>query len=511
MEDNRMKIVMATSEVDGYAKTGGLADVVPALAKSLAQLGHEVKIVMPRYYIIDKDKLTLLPGALGVPMGGGEEWCAVYTENLPGTEKNPMEVYFIDHENFFGRKGLYGDDNESDYHDNSKRFSFFSRAVFQLCRKIGCYPDILHAHDWETALVPVYLKFAERNVPNRIGGFDNTASILTIHNMGYQGIYNKVNYDYMGLGWDVFYHAGFEFWESLNMLRAGIYSADKLNTVSPTYAKQTKTESDGFKLDWALRDRAGDYLGILNGVDIELWNPSKDPFLSDKYSINNMAGKAQAKEALQERFGLPKKANIPVIGMVGRLDVDQKGLDVLFYPDSGCAAGSICKDMEIQFVILGSGDTTCENHVKNLTLELHNFKAYIGYSNEIAHLIEAGSDFFLMPSRYEPCGLNQMYSQVYGTIPIVRNTGGLADTVENYNQKTGGGTGFVFNDLTSDAVYNTVKWAVDTWKNNRDHIKKMRLEGMKKVNQYSWEESALKYVELYEAARKKAVPADTIK
>jgi starch synthase len=314
----------------------------------------------------------------------------------------------------------------------------------------------------------------------------------------------------MGLGWDVFYHAGFEFWENLNMLRAGIYSADKLNTVSPTYAKQTAAGPDGFNLDWALRDRADDYSGILNGVDIEVWNPSKDAFLSDKYSVNNMAGKAQAKKALQERFGLPEKAEIPVIGMIGRL-TEQKGVNELFRPDYG-AIRRICNDMEMQIVLLGEGEPWCQNEINAISDAFPSkFKDKIGFDDELAHLIEAGSDFFLMPSRYEPCGLNQMYSQIYGTLPIVHNTGGLADTVENYDQKTGGGTGFVFNDLTCDAIYNTVHWAVDKWKNRPKDIEKMRMAGMKRVNQYSWKESALKYVELYEAARKKAGLAGGVK
>ncbi|GHV64904.1 glycogen synthase [Spirochaetia bacterium] len=489
-----MKILMASSEAVPYAKTGGLADAVSALSLALAKLGHEVRIVIPRYYGIDRSKLQQLKGAMGVPTGAGEEWSAVYTTDLPGSPaKNPVQVYFIDHEKFFGRDGIYGSPSEPDFLDNPRRFAFFSRAVFQLCRKFDWYPDILHAHDWPSALVPVYLKFGERQ-----GGFAKTRSVLTIHNLGYQGIYNKDNFYYTGLGWDVFYHAGFEDWNMMNLLKAGLYSADKLNTVSPNYAEETKIQAHGFRLDGVLRYRSADYSGILNGIDNGVWNPAKDPHLPAPYSVKDMSGKAGAKEALQKEFGLPPEPEVPVIGMVTRM-VDQKGVGELFGPSYG-SAWSICRDMNVQMVILGTGESWCENEVMNLSSRLSNFKARIGYSEKLSHLIEAGSDFFLMPSRYEPCGLNQMYSLAYGALPIVRNTGGLADTVENFNEKAGTGTGFMFDDLNPQAIYNTVGWAVWAWYNRRPQIEAMRLVGMKQ--NFSWENSAKKYVEIYEGLAK---------
>jgi starch synthase len=249
---------MVASEAVPFAKTGGLADMVSALSISLAALGHEVRIVIPRYYNIDMGKLKMLPGALGVPMGPGEEWSAVYTTVMPGTtKKNPVNVYFIDHEIYFGRDGIYGVPSQPDFLDNFRRYSFLCRGAFQLCRKIGWYPDVIHAHDWPAALAPVYLKFAER-VPSSLKGFQETVSVLTIHNLGYQGIYSKDNYNYAGLGWDVFYNAGFEDWSMLNMLKAGLYSADTLNTVSPNYAEETKTQAHGFRLDGVLRYRSAD-------------------------------------------------------------------------------------------------------------------------------------------------------------------------------------------------------------------------------------------------------------
>jgi starch synthase len=494
-----MKILMVSSEAVPWAKTGGLADMVSALSISLAKLGHEVKIVIPRYYSVDRGGLKLLPGAMGTPMGGGiEEWSAVYYTDMPGTgKKNPVKVYFIDHEIFFGRDGIYGNQIETDFLDNSRRFSFFCRAAFQLCRKIKWYPDVLHAHDWPAAVAPVYLKFAER-VPGGDKGFKKTISILTIHNLGYQGIYSKDNFNYMGLGWDVFYNAGFEDWSMLNMLKAGLYSADKLNTVSPNYAEETKTQANGFRLDGVLRYRSADYCGILNGIDTNVWNPAKDKYIPETYSKKNMEGKAKAKAALQKEFGLYPDSETPVIGMVTRL-TEQKGVGDLFGPTYGCA-WSICRDLNLQMVLLGSGEYWCEHEVSGLSSRLSNFKVRIGYSEKISHLIEAGSDFFLMPSRYEPCGLNQMYSLIYGTLPIVRRTGGLADTVQNYDEKTGSGTGFMFDYLSPSSIYDTVTWAVWTWHNKRKDIKKMQERGMSQ--DFSWELSAKKYIDMYIATFK---------
>ena len=494
-----MKILMVSSEAVPFAKTGGLADMVSALSISLAKLGHEVVIIIPRYYSVDRGALKPVPGALGVPMGGIEEWGGVYTARMPGTtKKNPVDVYFIDHEIYFGRDGIYGTAFEPDFLDNSRRFAFFCRAIFQLCRKIEWYPDILHAHDWPGALAPVYLRFAER-AAGGAAGFKKTVSLLTIHNLGYQGIYSKNNFDYTGLGWDVFYNAGFEDWHMLNLLKAGLYSADKLNTVSPNYAEETKVQAHGFRLDGVLRYRSADYSGILNGIDTKVWNPRKDKLIPQPYSASDLEGKAAAKKALQKRFGLAEDPGVPVIGMVTRL-TEQKGVGELFGPTYG-SAWSICNDFKIQLVLIGTGESWCEHEIYSLTSRLGNFRAHIGYSEELSHLVEAGSDFFLMPSRYEPCGLNQMYSLVYGTLPIVRRTGGLVDTVQNYDEKKGTGTGFMFDDLTPRAIYDTVGWAVWAWYNHPEQIQAMRQRAMKQ--DFSWEKSAQKYVELYEETQKK--------
>jgi starch synthase len=339
--------------------------------------------------------------------------------------------------------------------------------------------------------VPVYLKHGLREGP-----FANTVSILTIHNLGYQGIYHKDNFHYTGLGWNIFFEQGFEDWGMMNMLKAGIYAADKLNTVSETYCEETKLQAHGFRLDGPLRFRGADYRGILNGIDDNVWNPAKDKLIPKQYSAGDLSGKAAAKDALQKHFGLALDPKVPVIGMVTRLS-EQKGIGELFGPCYG-SVFSICRDMNLQFVLIGTGETWCEREIIGLSARLPNFKAQAGYSEELGHLIEAGSDFFLMPSRYEPCGLNQMYSLVYGTPPIVRRTGGLVDTVQNYDQTTGAGTGFMFDDLTPQAIYNTVGWAVWAYYNKPEHIEKMRQRGMKQ--NFSWTRSAKKYVEMYNEA-----------
>ncbi len=488
-----MKICMTTSEAVPYAKTGGLADAVSALALALRALGHDVRIVLPRYYGIDRSRLEPVAGPLGVPVGTGEEWAAVYRTDLAGTngaQAITVPVYFIDHEKYFGRDGIYGTPAEPDYADNPLRFTFFSRAVFQLCRKLDWYPDILHAHDWPTALVPVLLKHGERKGP-----FARTSSVLTIHNLGYQGVYAKDFYPYTGLAAEAFSATGLADWDRMNLLKAGLVCADKLTTVSPTYAEETKTEAYGFRLDGVLRERERDYIGILNGVDTETWNPAKDAYIPKAYGPKSTAGKAAAKEALQKEFGLPLAADVPVIGMVTRL-TEQKGVGELFGPAYG-SAWSICADMRLQLVLIGTGERWCEEEIKSLSSRLPNFKARIGYSERLSHLIEAGSDFFLMPSRYEPCGLNQMYSLAYGTPPIVRRTGGLADTVENFDQESGAGTGFMFDQLTPRAIYDTVGWAVWAYYNKREQVEAMRLRGM--AQDFSWERSARKYVDLYES------------
>jgi len=481
-----LKIVMITSECVPYAKTGGLADVVGALPQALAALGHEVVVVMPKYASINpaKHKLERYWDNFGVWMGGGLEWCAVDT-----TKNRGVQVYFIENNKFFDREGLYHDANYEDYADNPRRFAFLSRAGLQLCHDMGFKPDIVHVHDWQSALAAAYLKIWHWN-DEMLG---KAASVLTIHNLAYQGKYAKENYDYLGLQWQNFTPDKFEDYGAINFLKGGIRYVDALNTVSPTYAAETRTAEHGYGLAPFLNDRDGDYCGILNGVDYTEWSPETDRLIPATYTPDDLRGKAACKKALQERFGLEIDAGIPVIGVVSRL-ASQKGLDTL-----SSVADRILEQMRVQLVVVGTGDKGLEQFYRDLA-NRHPGKAgcFIGYSNELAHLVEAGSDCFAMPSVYEPCGLNQLYSLKYGTLPIVRATGGLNDTVIQYNEANGEGTGFKYLDATGEALFNTIGWAVSTYYDRPGHFSALRHRAM--LQDYSWTRSAGEYIKLYERA-----------
>ncbi|QTQ11858.1 glycogen synthase GlgA [Treponema parvum] len=484
-----MKILMVSAEAVPFAKTGGLADAVSALSITLSSLGHDVKIVIPRYYAIDRSKMTKIEGPMAVKAGTAETWTAVYTAPMPGCKTLP--VYFIDHEQCFGRDAVYGSKAEPDFHDNTYRFSLLCHGAFQLCRKLNWYPDIIHAHDWSAGIAPVILKHLCRN-----DGFPKTASVFTIHNMGYQGVYSKEKFPDLGLPWDLYYGANYENHGAINIMQAAIASSDMITTVSPTYAHEIQTSEGGFGLDGLLRVRSDVVRGIVNGVDNETWNPKIDKYLPANYSVESLKNKAVCKAHLQKTMGLDVNPNVPVIGMITRL-ADQKGIGALFGPTYGCMY-DICKKMEVQVVLLGSGEKWCEDEILSLQSRLPNFKATIGYKEELSHLIEAGSDFFLMPSKYEPCGLNQMYSLLYGTLPIVHKVGGLADTVSNYNEHTGEGTGFMFDYLSPGSIFDTTGWAVFAYYNKKDHIKAMQKRAMK--SSFGWNISADKYLEVYKEA-----------
>ena len=486
---SRLKIVMITSECVPYAKTGGLADVVGALPQVQQKMGHEVIVVMPRYGSIDGARYGLRRfwDSMGVWMGNEQEWCSVDVADNDG-----VPTYFIESNKYFERPGLYHDAAFNDFWDNPRRFAFLTRAGLQLSRDLAFAPDIVHMHDWQSALASAYLKIWHWN-DAILGG---AASVLTIHNIAYQGKYSASNFDYIGLQWSNFTPDKFEDYGSVNFLKGGIVYADVVNTVSPTYADETRTPALGYGLAPYLNDKGEDYVGILNGVDYTQWNPAVDQLIPAQYSPKEMAGKAVCKAALQQRFALDIDPDVPIVGVVSRL-VTQKGLDLL-----ANAIESIVNDMAVQFVILGSGDKGLETFYAGLPARYPGrIGSYIGYSNEIAHWIEAGCDFFIMPSIYEPCGLNQIYSLKYGTLPIVRATGGLDDTVIQYDEATGGGTGFKFWEPSASAIYYTVGWAVSTYFDRRAHIDKMVQTAM--GMDYSWERSAAEYIALYERAMEK--------
>ncbi len=477
---------MVTSESVPFAKSGGLADMVGALSAELKAQGQDVRIVMPRYYSINRENLANL-GSLCVHMGYGEEWCQVFQTNLPGTE---VTVYFIDHEQYFGRNGIYGPTPASSFDDNPQRFAFLSVASFALCRKLGWIPDVMHCHDWVSGPVALLLKAKER-----WRDFSGTSSVMTIHNLGYQGNFGTEMASALPLSLqEIEDHHGLHMGD-INYLKMGIENAEIVSTVSPGYAEEIKTPAFGFSLDGSLRYRQNDLFGIINGMDYGEWNPEDDPFIAPfNFSADSFEAKAALKMELQKESGLEVNPDIPLIGMVSRL-ADQKGFGDLCGPGHG-KLYSMLHDMRVQFIIVGTGEAWCENELRSLDYSLGNLKCYITYSNRLAHRVEGASDFFLMPSRYEPCGLNQLYSLRYGTLPIVRRTGGLADTVEQYDERNGSGTGFLFDDLNPLSIYFSVGWAVSTWYDRPHHIERMRKTAMSR--RFTWETSAGRYRELYQ-------------
>ncbi len=485
----KMNIVLVTSEAFPYAKTGGLADVAAALPKALAESGHQVAVIMPCYPQVFKDKYTKLKVAvklLAVPFGYGQtKWCRVLVDKV---SKN-LSFYFIEHNEFFDRPKLY-DYNGKEYEDNAARFTFLSRAAMETIVELDIKPDILHTSDWHTALCNVYLK---SEIYHNHPTFENTKSLITIHNIGYQGIFDKANMGNTGLSWDHFNDSCLEYHGQMNFLKAGVLCADKVNTVSPSYASEILLPEYGFGLQEPLHhvDYRGNLSGILNGIDTEEWNPKTDKKIPANYSVEDMKGKDICKAALQKQFGLPIKPKTPIFGVISRL-ATQKGLDVFAY----------CIDLmlihnDVQFVILGSGDKSLENRLNYLaSLYPERFAVYIGYDDKLSHLVEAGSDFFVMPSRYEPCGLNQMYSMAYGTVPIVRGTGGLEDTVSDCDaEHISQANGFKFYDLNGDVLAHSLIRAMDLYKNYPDSYQIIQRNGMNQ--DFSWEHTANIYESLY--------------
>lgn len=481
-----LRIAMIASECAPYIKTGGLADVVGSLPQALADAGHEVIVIIPYYSQIDGIRFNLRPALspLGVWMGNQQEWCASFTADL-----GKVKIFFIDYRKYFDRYGLYHDADYNDYLDNARRFGFFTRAALQLCRDLSFEPELIHAHDWQSALAPAYLKIWHWN--DSVLG--RAASVLTIHNIAYQGVYSAADYDYLGLQWGNFTAEKFEDHGKINFLKGGIHYADMVNTVSPNYARETRTPQFAFGLAPYLNDRKDGYIGVLNGADYSIWDPQVDPKIPARFSSADLSGKAECKRQLQARFLLEQDDAIPVLGVVSRL-ANQKGLDLL-----ASAIENILNNMQVQFILLGAGEKNLEAFYGTLPGRYPGrVGSYIGYNDELSHWIEAGSDFFLMPSIFEPCGLNQIYSLRYGTLPIVRATGGLDDTVFQYEEKTGGGTGFKFWEPSPQAIYYTVGWAVSTFYDRPQHILKMRQAAM--AQDFSWQASATAYEQLYHQA-----------
>jgi len=491
-----MKIVMVASEVAPFSKEGGLADVLGALPVALAGLGHDVTVITPLYRGVraQAERIgwpleRLEPGVFPVPIGDTEAEAALWVSRLPDSN---VRVVFLQNDRYYDRGGFYTNSTDhTDYSDNAERFIFLARGALEACRFLHIEPDVVHAHDWHTGLVPVYMKhvYAEE--------FGETPSVFTIHNLAYQGLFWHWDMKTAGLPWELFTWRQLEYYGNLCFLKAGLVFADALTTVSRTYGREVQTEQYGCGMHGVLQERAEDLHGIINGIDQNVWNPATDPWIAAHYDADDLAGKRECKAALQQRFDLTVDIERPLVGLICRL-VDQKGLDLL------AEALPTLVERDVQFVILGTGEPRYHRMLENLAADHpDSFACMIAYDEELAHMIEAGSDIFLMPSRFEPCGLNQLYSMRYGTVPVVRATGGLADTVRDPQtpdvaaQDAAGAntTGFAFTEYSATALISTLERALATYA-DKDAWRRLMLNGM--AQDWSWRRSAREYEALYE-------------
>jgi len=476
-----MKIAMCASEVVPFAKTGGLADVAGALPLALEEAGEEVIIITPKYKMIQDAKF-------GIKRFKDDVSYTVIGKNI--------KVYFIENNSYYGRDGLYGD-KTGDYKDNLDRFSYFCTRALDLLKEINFSrpsirmsggipplagtPDIIHVHDWQASLVPVYLKTKYQDNPF----YKNINTLLTIHNIGYQGLFPKEEFPKLGLDWSYFNMEALEFYGKVNILKGGLVFSDLINTVSPTYSQEIQTKEFGFGLEGLLLKRKADVSGILNGLDYSIWNPETDKFIAGNFSLSKIKGKQKDKEDLQKLCGLPVKKDLPLLGIVSRL-AEQKGFDIL------AQAIEIICEMPLQLVILGTGDMKYHLLLENIVKRYPKvISLQLKFDDALAHKIYAGSDIFLMPSKYEPCGLGQLISLRYGTIPLVYKTGGLADTVNARN-------GFVFNEYSAAALVGTIKKALMASKDQKGwlHLIERAMRG-----NFSWDAQAKEYVKLYAKAK----------
>ncbi|MCH7774678.1 MAG: glycogen synthase GlgA [Bacteroidetes bacterium] len=486
-----MKIAFAAAEAVPYAKTGGLADVAGSLPKELEKLGCEVKVFIPKYFLIDEEKHKLHYnwdiGEMPIRINGITRSVHVLQSILPGSN---VEVNFIDCPHYFHRHRIYTNDADED-----ERFILFSKGVIETLQRMQWAPDIIHCNDWQTGLLPLFVK--DNYNWDRL--FDETATLFTIHNIGYQGRFSTSVLFNAEIREELFYPNGpVEHDGTVSFMKTGIVFADILNTVSNKYSHEILKPDLGAGLDGILMERKEDLYGILNGVDYSIWNPKTDEYIPYHYSPEDLSGKIKNKRFLLDHFNMPFEVTVPLIGIVSRM-VAQKGFDIF------AEAINNLMELNAQWLILGSGEDQYEQLFRELAHKLpQKVGTYIGYNNELSHLIEAGADMFLMPSRYEPCGLNQIYSLKYGTVPIVKKTGGLADTVHDWDELISfgleTGTGFSFNDHTGYALLTSVQRALNNFK-NKTVWKKIQLNGMAK--DYSWKHSAEQYIELYRLAKKK--------
>jgi len=481
-----MKILFVSSEGLPFSKTGGLADVVEALPKALAEMGHEVAVLLPRYHGTKASKVVL--PSLTISLGTHLRFPSI----VDGSALNGVRYFFVDDPVYFDRPSLYGE-RGLDYPDNAQRFALFSKAAIELAKQVW-KPDVFHCHDWQSALVPTLLRTQHADDP----AVEHIPVIFTVHNLGYHGYFERPVLETVGLPASLFGIDGLEFYGRVNFLKGGLLFADYLTTVSRKYAEEIQTPEYGHGLDGVIRSRAKHLVGILNGVDYSAWSPENDTFIAAQYSARDLSGKEACKKDLLAEFKLPaSNLTRPLMGIVSRF-ADQKGFDLI----EEAARRMMKKDLAL--VALGNGEPKYETLFLDLAKRFpQRVGVQIAYDNALAHKIEAGADMFLMPSRYEPCGLNQIYSLRYGTVPVVRATGGLDDTIEPFNAKTGKGTGFKFEAYTGEALLDCVDRALAAYR-NPEAWRKLQQNGMAK--DFSWKASATQYAKLYETARKGRIP-----
>ena len=477
-----MHVLFAASECVPFSKTGGLADVVGALPRAIAQLGHQVTVYLPLYRETELENPKTVIASVTIPFDDRYRFCAV----LDGGKQHGVQYYFIDYPPFYDRDALYGT-TLGDYHDNSERYALFCRAVLEASKILGV-PDIFHCHDWQTALIPILLRTLYDEDPS----LSDIPTVFTIHNIGYQGIFSADTLPLLMLPWDLFTISKLEFFGKVNFLKGALIYSDFITTVSKKYAQEIQTVEYGFGLEGVMRSRNPHVAGIVNGVDYEEWNPATDCYIAENYTPDSMQGKQECRRDLLHSFALDAESKAPVIGIVSRFAA-QKGFDLI------ALAADRLAHLEATVCVLGSGDKAYEDLFRRLVRQYPGrFAAKFGYDNEMAHKVEAGSDLFLMPSRYEPCGLNQIYSLKYGTVPVVRATGGLDDTIEAYDVRSGKGTGFKFHEYTPEALLTSVQAALALFAKPKEW-RKLMLNGM--ARDFSWTVAGREYLKIYDRVR----------
>ena len=481
-----MKVLIASPEVFPFVKTGGLADVTGSLPKALNELGVETRVILPKHKGIEQ---------LGFPMKykGFKFSYPVSQYSVEGeiveTVYDGVTAYLVEKDDYYYRNYLYSTP-DGDYLDNAERFVFFAKSILEAIKTTGFIPDVLHCNDWETALAPVFLRTLYKDDPS----LSRLATLFTIHNLGYQGLFWQYDMHLLNVGWEFFAPDYLEFYGKINFLKGGIVFSDIINTVSRKYSEEIQTPEFGHGLDGILRTRQNDLFGIVNGIDYEDWNPAKDKLIPYTYSTDDLSGKQMCKKELQKAFGLPQNPDVPLVATISRL-AEQKGFDLI------AEALEKMVSFGVQYAILGTGERKYHDLLQGLANRFpQSFALQIAYNNTLAHLIEAGADMYLMPSQYEPCGLNQLYSLKYGTVPIVRGVGGLEDTIIDYDAEPGRGTGFKFYPLTSEALLETVSRALAVYKDRKKWLD-LVIRDMK--SDFSWETSAKAYIDLYRRAIQK--------